>query len=284
MNNTTEQRFDIVIADTPARVTISLSALRGAIFADYQSNVVPTSLHSTFGKIEIHAKYCSDMDGRSRPTDATWIESAADSSERKFRIERLDIVGTISKRDTGILSDWTIFYDHPAQIHSTVKTTFIYALSYERKLLLHCSGVIRNEKLYLFVGPSGRGKTTIAEQLNGGGIPFCTDTAVIAVSNNPPLAHPTPFSDFKNVCPKSDPKTPTAVVFIEQAETHSLQPLSEIATGRGILKNMHFIPGSYRLTQALLDAAAEIASTVPGLHLKFRKDEGFWPLLDSWTT
>ncbi len=150
-----------------------------------------------------------------------------------------------------------------------------------RGLLLHASGVVRRGQLLLFLGRSGAGKTTIARELAGGGRPFSLDRVALLREELGPVAHPTPFSDFQGRAGRHEPTRPRALLFLEQGPRHQLEPLS--AGGVAARLVQHSLASGPELgdISAPLEVASWIAERIPGFRLTFRRDEGFWTILDS---
>ena len=214
--------------------------------------------------------------------DSQWHVTESTAPKRTVRLQRTDATGELTRLPNGeIRADWTAHIDHPAQLHSAVRMTLAYALSFNGTFLLHASGTLRRGTLWLFAGPSGTGKSTIAEELSEDGTVFCTDQAVLTAADSGVTARPTPLSDFEGRCKITRPHPITALVFIQQSTGHAVRRLTERETGTRLLQNISFIPGAEDRTQAVLEQAATVVSAVPAYLLSFAKDNGFWSLMDT---
>ena len=260
----------------------NFDAANDSIFASFRELTPPDSPSPdrTDITIDVHWEDTRNGDSRSE-VGIEWHITEDISPVRSMWMQRADATGRLTRSPNGkIQADWTAHIDHPAQLHSAVKMTLAYALSFDGNFLLHASGVLRRGKLWLFAGPSGSGKSTIAEQLNAGGSLFCTDQAVLSVSEGIVEAYATPLSDFDARSRIRDRYPVEALIFIRQSQTHSLRRLFEHELGVRLLRNILFIPGADDRTRILLDSVSRIASSVPGYALEFKKDCEFWPLLD----
>lgn len=152
-----------------------------------------------------------------------------------------------------------------------------------RGMLLHASGVLRNGRLWLFAGDSNAGKTTIARELNGGGVPFAVDRVALLREGLSPQAHPTPFSDLGGEVAQCVPAVPEAVVIVEQGDAHALRLLAPASAATMLIRHSTWNWKSQAVMSTALETAGWMADRVPVHAMTFSKDEGFWRLLDATT-
>jgi len=150
-------------------------------------------------------------------------------------------------------------------------------------MLLHASGVVRNGRLWIFAGYTSAGKTTIARELNGGGVPFAVDRVALLREGLAPQAHPTPFSDPRGEIARCVPAAPEAVVIVEQGDAHAVRRLAPASAAGQLVHHSSWNWQSQAVMSLALETAGWMAERVPVHVMRFSKDEGFWSLLDAIT-
>jgi energy-coupling factor transporter ATP-binding protein EcfA2 len=144
--------------------------------------------------------------------------------------------------------------------------------------VIHASAVARGDLVYLFLGASGAGKSTVAETGAGLGYRVIHDDRVII--------HPIPsgeylvtkFSEFP-----SDARL-GGIFSLIQSKDDALLPLSSIQTANKLFESyLDFGLRSIMVGQVLqlaFSMSAAIARRIPGYELHFRKSPDFWKLID----
>jgi hypothetical protein len=149
------------------------------------------------------------------------------------------------------------------------------------ELLLHSSAVTKDDHAYLFLGHGGAGKTTIAVELNGGRTPLSVDRTLIAFeADGTPIAHSTPFGDRNHDLPGPGKAPIAGIFFIEQANEHELLPVGPFEATRLILAQTIAPTRSRATVQKVMDAVGRLVDLDRCYRLRFKKDDGFWPLID----
>jgi len=142
---------------------------------------------------------------------------------------------------------------------------------------IHASGVARHGGGYLFLGSPGAGKSTIADlSERAQGTIIHEDQVMLSLhAGNYRLSHPDTHAS----------PVLRAVFLLRQGHTNCVVPLAPRAVGTGLAKALleyaagqdHFGPW---VRQAFHNMA-EVARTVPGYVLEFRKSPDFWDVIDA---
>ena len=82
----------------------------------------------------------------------------------------------------------------PYAADSVLRIVHTLLLSRERGFLLHASSVVRNGRAFLFTGPSGAGKTTIARLAPADGVVLSDEISYVRQVGGRYLAYGTPFA------------------------------------------------------------------------------------------
>ncbi|MFO7652787.1 MAG: hypothetical protein R6X25_03090 [Candidatus Krumholzibacteriia bacterium] len=151
--------------------------------------------------------------------------------------------------------------------------------------LVHASGVARQGAGYLFVGASGRGKSTIAG--------LCADHLVL--NDEIVLVQPdgdgrlvlrdTPFNGYFRT--KQPGEAPLRAVFLlEHGPEHRVVLLPGAEAVAALTTQVVPPIGleaflTNQITVSMFHAAREIADSVPVRSLEFRRDDGFWSAIDA---
>jgi hypothetical protein len=151
-------------------------------------------------------------------------------------------------------------------------------------LLVHAGGVLRGEQGWVFFGPSGSGKTTTVS-LSPQAQVLSDDLVILACESSPAAAqvivHGVPFRGDLPEAPRLNACAPLAGLFaLEKSDAHTvaLLPWSE-AVAR-LAASVPFVMSQAHSAGRVLSLCAEINRRVPARLLRFRRDPGFWSVID----
>lgn len=102
-------------------------------------------------------------------------------------------------------------------------------------LTLHASGMVYNNKAYIFSGPSGSGKSTILKKATENYETINDETILLEIKEKEIIAHPNPF--YTNISPNSIKKKVEKIFFIHHSSSYSCLKISKINALKNILKN-----------------------------------------------
>ena len=143
-------------------------------------------------------------------------------------------------------------------------------------LLLHSAGVLRGDNGYIFPGPSGTGKSTIASLATDREVILSDEMVVVRKREGNYRVYSTPFygtneSARQNIgaylkaafLPVKDDK-----VYLK--EVRSAQALSKL------LASVLFFSQEPSLNQRLMDIGTDVVTQIPIYEMHFRCDNSFW--------
>jgi hypothetical protein len=164
---------------------------------------------------------------------------------------------------------------------SIIQISLGHVLSSQGRIMLHASGVRRDGFLWLFSGPSGAGKTTLATELRDRGSTFCIDRAVVWVDGDGRvLAEPTPFSDLDGLCPRVPGGEVAGIFFLEQSEMPAILPMNGHESAQHLLRRSFNVRRAPPASGRVLDTVAALVDRCHFWKLRFAKDTSFWKLID----
>jgi hypothetical protein len=148
--------------------------------------------------------------------------------------------------------------------------------------LLHSCAVIHDGAAYLFVGPPGSGKTTVA-RLSTGRHVLSDEMPIVEFRDGTPWVVGTPFNGlFREKAPGAAPLR--AVLLLTHGPAHALAKAgpgeaaaalaAEVAPPVGLDQT-----ADGTTTASMLEFATRLALAVPVRRLVFRLDPGFWPVI-----
>ena len=149
--------------------------------------------------------------------------------------------------------------------------------------LIHSAGVIHKGSGFLFVGPAGAGKTTLAD-LSAADHVLNDEICLIEFDGESVLLHSTPFNGFYKH-KKSGSARLQAVFCLSHGQSHRLLDMSKVEAAALIIPQI--VPPvalHEELTRgnlgSMLDLAARLVDRIAAQRLEFRPDAGFWELID----
>jgi hypothetical protein len=146
-------------------------------------------------------------------------------------------------------------------------------------LLLHASGVVRAERAFVFFGPSGTGKSTVA-RLSAQWPVLSDDLVLIESTPTGYQACGVPFRGNEWTAPRLNLCAPVAgLLALEQAPRHARLPLPPGAGAARLVACTPFVTTCLHGAALVMRAASAINAVTPVARLQFRKDEHFWEVL-----
>lgn len=220
-----------------------------------------------------------DLDGWSYTFDRRYLEHAVEIAGLDF-MARVDwcpnLVGTL----------WTPLDGGPffrSQVENFFRLLVAYRLLALGGVLFHSAGVVSGERSFLFLGPSGAGKTTISR------LSLTTGREVLSDDMNalcpPPGGGPVrleklPFAGDLGNQPGKRRSFPLAAFCRLRQGEHGLKPLRAAESVAFLVGCAPFINADPHRLDALTDNLLRLVRSLPAFELSFAKDAGFWPLLE----
>jgi hypothetical protein len=142
-------------------------------------------------------------------------------------------------------------------------------------LMVHACGLERDGQGYLFVGPSGQGKTTIARLAKGRYNVLNDDRVVLRMKDGRPWMFGTPWhGELSQVSPAGVPLQ--RLFFIEQADRHSAAPVRPAAASAALLSRAFPPLWSSESMAATLAFVDDVVACLQCYRLDFRPEPGLF--------
>ncbi len=172
-------------------------------------------------------------------------------------------------------------------IENFMRVVLSYVALERESFFLHSSGVVKDNKAYIFFGPSGAGKTTIAHFSKG--MPLLSDDQVLVyLKNGKAYASGVPFSGGERfrqelgAIPSLNVNQEFEIAgfywLIKDQKTF-VEQLSLVMGAARLASTIPFIKDGPFPMQKALNIATEIAGVSKIYSLHFRKDKTFWEII-----
>lgn len=147
-------------------------------------------------------------------------------------------------------------------------------------LLLHACGVIREGRGYVFFGPSGSGKTTTA-RLSQEHIVLSDDLVILKKVAGKYRVFGVPFRGDLPAAPRTNASADLHGIFALVKDTqHSIAPLAVSEAVARLSACVPFVMAQPASVRRVIEICVDLAARVPVRALHFRRDAGFWKLID----
>jgi hypothetical protein len=212
-----------------------------------------------------------------------FVTAASDGEISKVAVEIPDSSGVFEQYDSGYRGRFAIDSEGVFGLSATLQIALALLVEEAGGLLLHASGVVRDGAVWLFCGPSGAGKTTIATELKERGRFFSADRVVVELDGAGRLvASSTPFGDKPNErgAPMSGPVA--GIAFIVKANEPRASSVAAFDAVSELFKQSRWYTASTAPVQRTLDNIARIMQSDSCVRLEFSRDTRLWEHLDAW--
>jgi Cdc6-like AAA superfamily ATPase len=150
-------------------------------------------------------------------------------------------------------------------------------------LLVHAAGIARGGRAFLFLGPSGTGKTTVA-RMSSGDLVLNDDLVLLMPGESGWNAFATPFWNPTQVRAAGATHAPLAAIFrLVQSTRVQAEPLPTSQAVAELAAHAPVVASDPTRTAAVLRRAREVISFVPAYRLQFRKEPSFWAAVEAAT-
>ena len=147
-------------------------------------------------------------------------------------------------------------------------------------LLLHSAGVLRGDNGYIFPGPSGTGKSTIASLATAKETVLSDEMVVVRKREGDYLVYSTPFygsnestGQNRGACLKA------AFLPVKDDEVYLKEAGPAQALAK-LLASVLFFSQEPSLNRRLMDIGTDVVAQIPFYEMHFRRDDSFWGCID----
>ncbi len=147
-------------------------------------------------------------------------------------------------------------------------------------VLIHAAGMVRGGGGYLFLGPSGTGKTTVSS-LSNRAVILNDDLVVLREGSGNWQLWSTPFSGAGQVKPNAGWAPLRRIVRLMQSSSHRLEALAPPLALAELVVCCPVVTVDQLRGKALLERLRRLLGKYGLQTLHFAKDSGFWAILDA---
>jgi hypothetical protein len=167
----------------------------------------------------------------------------------------------------------------PIALNSFLRFVYSLVLLKEAGFLVHASGLIRDQKGYIFPGKSGVGKTTIA-RLSPDATLLSDDIPLVKMVDTP-LIFGTPFWGDLAVGGAKTSAPLAGIYFPVKDKKNYAERLKPRQVFERLLPNVIFFFKNEKFSKQLVNLCFELATKVAGYELHFLPDSSFWECIDA---
>lgn len=223
-----------------------------------------------------------------RPFDTRSWEYAMDfdHGERTVRLAGLFLMGRLDWTPALGGALWTseegVLF--PGIFENFLRVLVAYRLLAAGGVVLHSAGVTAGDGAFLFLGPSGAGKTTLSRLSEARGHTVLSDDMNALLpgpdSGGPPRVVKLPFTGDLGARQEAFPPLPLrGLLRLEKGPEDGLKPLSPVQTLALLFACSPFVNADPHRRDRLFGVLAGLARAAPGRVLTFSLAGGFWDIL-----
>jgi hypothetical protein len=142
--------------------------------------------------------------------------------------------------------------------------------------LLHAASAIRNRKAFLFMGPSGAGKTTIASLAPADVTLLSDEVSYVRKQSEVYAAFGTPFAGELAKVGENVSAPIACLYLLEQGPANRIEPVGASDAARAVLRNILFFAEDPELVRSVFQSVCQLVNDVPVCRLTFLPDSRVW--------
>lgn len=210
------------------------------------------------------------------------IDSGTSDREDDVRVTRRSAVWTFGRGDfhaecnmaskLGTIRQSANLYS----IDAALRIFHTIMLASRGGFLLHSASAIRNGKAYLFAGPSGVGKTTIASLAPIDATLLTDEVSYVRKCAEGFAAFGTPFAGELAKFGENVSAPIAGLYLLEQGSANRSEPIRASDSVRAVLANILFFAEDHELVRSVFRCACQFVNCVPVYRLTFLPDFRVW--------
>jgi len=204
------------------------------------------------------------------------------SGEESLAVELPFASGVLSLRKDYCYGNFDLGTKNTWGLQNALRTAMALVVEREGGLLLHASAVWCDGKVWVFCGPSGAGKTTIAVELLRDGVTFSEDLTVIKFDEQNVLtAYSTPFHSTRDLREYPNTAPVAGIAIIQQSTRTRLSEIQKAQAAMALFRQSQWYSRNATHTIRALDNISPIVESNLCWALEFEKSTELWKTL-SW--
>ena len=233
-----------------------------------------------------YSRQAERPEGESRSKDSSGADSLSGSRPQvshlgdRILFQRRDFAGCL---DVGARRGRTVFRKGTERfaVESFLRIGYSFLAVECSGLLLHSAGVVRGERGYIFPGPSGTGKSTIASLVTDRERVLSDEMVVVRRrAEGSYWVYSTPFYGTNESAEESiGVALQAALLPVKDREVGLRKARPALALTR-LLSSVLFFGQEPALNRRLMDISADLVACIPFYLMRFRRDDSFWGCID----
>jgi hypothetical protein len=146
--------------------------------------------------------------------------------------------------------------------------------------LLHAASVVRDDRAFLFFGPSGAGKTTIARLAPSDATLLTDEISYVRRGQAGYFAHGTPFTGELAKSGENTSAPIAGLYYLVQAPRNNRTAMNPGDAVRALLESVLFFAEDPELVKLVFQSACDVVTRLPIYKLEFKRDQGVWDILE----
>jgi hypothetical protein len=171
-------------------------------------------------------------------------------------------------------------FANPYSLDGVLRIMHTLFLARRGGFLLHAASAVRNDRAFLFFGPSGAGKTTIVRLAPSDTTLLTDEISYVRNERSEYFAHGTPFTGELGRSGENISAPIAGLYYLVQAPRNNLTAMKPAEAVRVLLESVLFFAEDQDLVTLVFQSACDVVSRLAVYKLEFKRDQSVWNILE----